>query len=349
MNNKIVLLTGNNRFFGQTRRPWTPINLDKFKEYINEFGFEIDERNFHEVANSPNPPRNSYIFYTFSQKENLRHYLTDIVRYLELLGNILIPKYDLLLCHENKGYQELLKKSIGIKSLYAYYLSNYKEHKEYGLNYPIVLKTVDGTNAKGVFLVNNNKQFEKRLQQVNPKLSVFSKIDLIRREYLRRKKAYPGYPEYATKTDLEQYRDFIQPETRYVLQEFVPNLSFDYRVVVLNNKFFPMKRLTNDNDFRASGTKNFLFSDEVPHDLLDYANSIYLQLNTPFISLDIGETKDGFCLFEFQALHFGISSIILSKGYYQLSGDIYKFVHKQPDFERFLAEGLTSYIKKQRQ
>lgn len=345
MGKKIVLLTGKNHFFGQTRKPWVPINTEQFKAYIQSFGYEVDEYSFDQIANLQNPPRSSIVFYTFSQKENMRLYISSVIRYLVRLDNKVIPNYDLLLCHKNKGYQELYKRSIGLNSLNSLYLSGIDQCKENDVKYPVVLKTVSGTNAKGVYLIHNEKHLISRLRKLTPKLSVFERIDLFRRHYLRKKKHFQGYANYFNLEDFRQYREYITPETRFILQEFVPNLQFDYRVVIMHGKYFPMKRMNRDNDFRASGSKRFVFEEKTSERLLNYAHFVYSKFDTPFLSLDIGEANGNYFLFEYQALHFGISSIVLSKGYYERIGETWKFIAQAPNFEKYLAEGLISYIE----
>jgi glutathione synthase/RimK-type ligase-like ATP-grasp enzyme len=57
-----------------------------------------------------------------------------------------------------------------------------------------------------------------------------------------------------------QYYWFHGKERGYVLfQEFVPDNSFDIRVIIIGNKAFALKRLVRKNDFRASGSAMLLF------------------------------------------------------------------------------------------
>jgi glutathione synthase/RimK-type ligase-like ATP-grasp enzyme len=345
MNKKIVLLTGKDHFFGQTRKPWVSINVKQLKAYIQSFGYEVDEYSFDQIANLQNPPRSSIVFYTFSQKENMRLYILSVIRYLERVNNTVIPNYDLLLCHENKGYQELYKKSIGLNSLNSLYLSSIDQCKDNNITYPVVLKTVSGTNAKGVYLIHSEKQLMHRLRKLTPELPFFERVDLLRRHYLREKKHFHGYTNYSNLEDYLQYREYLTPETRFVLQEFVPGLQFDYRVVIMHGKYFTMKRMNRDNDFRASGSKRFVFEEKTSEELLNYAHFVYSKFDTPFLSLDIGEANGKYYLFEYQALHFGISSIILSKGYYERIETIWRFTAQAPEFEKYLAEGLISYTE----
>ena len=116
MNKKqIIILHGKNKFFGQTRKPWVSMNLSKIIELLSNDGFTILNYEYQEVINSNIEIRDSIVFYSFSQRENVREYIKDLVHHLAMSNNTVIPSYELLLCHENKGYQELLKNRLGIK------------------------------------------------------------------------------------------------------------------------------------------------------------------------------------------------------------------------------------------
>jgi len=61
--------------------------------------------------------------------------------------------------------------------------------------------------------------------------------------------------------------DFVKnagKEKGYIyFQEFIPNNDHDIRVIVIDNKAFAIKRMTRENDFRASGSGNIVYNKEV--------------------------------------------------------------------------------------
>ncbi|MFA7030486.1 MAG: hypothetical protein WC179_09435, partial [Candidatus Cloacimonadaceae bacterium] len=60
---------------------------------------------------------------------------------------------------------------------------------------------------------------------------------------------------------------------------------------------------------------------------------------------DVGEDKEGkLYLFEFQAEHFGIYTIIMGKGYYVQEEETWKFVEEKKSFEEYLAYGLDLFL-----
>lgn len=344
MTGKIFLLTGYDHFFGQTRKPWVSINTKAMITDLEKHGLEVTELPFHKVINAATDIHDSIIFYTFNQRENLRCYIKDAVFDLQNNGNKVIPSYELLHCHENKGYQESLKRALGITNLPALYFGSKRELEEYEIEYPVVLKTIEGSNGKGVFLIRSKKQLLETINRLEPKLSIASKLDLFRRKHLRLPKKYIGYDLFDTKKDYKQYKDYITPEVCFVLQKFIPGLQFDYRVIILGEHYYVTKRLTRKDDFRASGAKRFTFDFEAPDELLAYAKGLFDKFDSPCLSLDIGVKDNEFYLFEFQALHFGINAIIRGKGFYINSIGNWEFVNQKPVFEKELSHAFLTYL-----
>ena len=335
---KIIFLT-DKHFFGQTRKPWVSMDTNKIISILQNKGFIVESYSFHEVYDRN--IENCYIFYSFSQKEELRNYIIDVIYFLRN-KNTVIPSFELLKCHENKGFQELYKKQLGINSLDSIYLNSIDNVKNDA--FPIVLKTVDGSNGKGVFLVNNNKELKKIVQKVEQNVTALQKIDLLRRKYFRKKKNYPAYPNYNNRTDYYQYKDYIRNDKRFVLQKFIPKLTFDYRVLALYDKYYIMKRHTKEGDFRASGTKLFDFNIKENQELLTYAKNIFDRIKAPMLSMDIAFNGDQYYLIEFQASHFGVSALIKSKGYYSLINNKWELISATSNLETEIAESIIKFI-----
>ncbi|MBK7104083.1 MAG: hypothetical protein IPH62_02225 [Ignavibacteriae bacterium] len=341
--NKIVFLTGKNNFFGQTRKPWVSMVTKNIITQLNKNGFKVESYEFQQVINKNIGIENSIIFYTFSQNENVRDYIKDLIQHLSYFNNLIIPSYQLLLCHENKGYQELLRKQLNVDSLKSFYFNDKSQVEFSDLFFPIVLKHVNGSNGKNVFLVNNKDELVSKLSKFE-KIGLFTKIDLLRRKYFRKKKSYKLYPNYNNKVDYYEYKDYVTKRDNFILQEFVPNLKADYRILVIYDKYYITKRHNRDNDFRASGAKKFDFNFDVDVQLLNYAKSFYDKFDTPFLSIDICESQNQFYTFEFQALHFGLNVFILSEGFYQNQNDEWKFIKSKNTIENEIAYGLTKFI-----
>ncbi len=343
---ELVILTGYDSFIGQTRKPWVGIDTELFVRELEKLDIACRIHEFHEVANHQVELRDSLIFYSFSHRENLRHYIRDILIYLASRGNTLIPSFELFCCHENKGWQELLKSKLGIKSLDWHYFSSKRELDGYPLKFPLVFKTLGGSNSTGVALVHSKSEILKELAKREPKLSLGQKLDFWRRRNLRKHKHFPGYPDYDLSRDALLYQDYMSPEIPFILQEFIPGLGYDYRVIVLGDKYFVSKRHTKAGDFRASGAKLFDFEIPNPDKLLDKAKELYGIFASPYISLDFGEDAQGkLYLFEYQASHFGINAIVRGNGYFQSQSGSWQFQEDKAPFELYMAQGLGHFLR----
>ncbi len=341
---ELTIITCKNNFLGQTRRPWTSIKTGRFVDILEEKGCNIEVSDFHEAINRDKILKNKTIFYSFSQKGYYRQYIKDIIFYLSKYNRV-IPSYDLLMCHENKGYQQLYEKNIGINGLHMGYYTSLDEIDYSKLDFPFVLKKIEGTNGEEVYLIKNIADLRNIKKELVNKYTIADKIDLIRRKYLRNKK-FKEYPDFSNKQDYFEYKDYIKQETNFILQKFIPNLSFDYRVLIAYDRYYVMRRDVNIGDFRASGTKKFGFNNEVNEPLLNYAKSIYEKFNAPFLSIDVVYNGGEYFLIEFQALHFGISVIMKSSGFFYFeNNENWVFIKEKPDIEKIFANTISSYLK----
>ena len=228
----------------------------------------------------------------------------------------------------------------------TYYLSSRKEWAHYPIDFPVVFKTLDGSNGKGVHLASSEKELIQWIESNEPSMSLFTKLDLLRRKHFRTKRTYPEYPDYTNRKDYEEYKDYITKDKGFILQEYIPDLIYDYRVLIFYDKYYVMKRHTKPGDFRASGTKLFDFDFEVDPHLLEYAKQIFEKLDAPMASLDIAFNEKDYCLFEFQALHFGVSALVKSDGYYSFDNDTWRFTQTTSQLETEVALSVIKYIQK---
>ncbi|RKY50915.1 MAG: hypothetical protein DRP86_02855 [Candidatus Neomarinimicrobiota bacterium] len=345
MNQKpeLVLLTGDKGFYGQTRKAWVSMDISMLETRLSSMGYTIQRYTFQELYNRNILFSGKTILYSFSQKENVRQYIRDIIFHLSKT-NTVIPSLDLLLCHENKGFQELYKRELGMTGLKAWYFSGLQDIDSYDIPYPVVLKTVSGSNGKGVFLIPDQKSLERQVQKLT-RVGFWARVDLFRRRYFR-KRSYPDYPLHDDYQDYLQYREYITQHRNFILQEFIPGLTYDTRVLALEGKFFVTRRHTRKGDFRASGTKKFDF-DFTPDDgLLEFASKTVERFNTPFLSMDIIHNEETFYLIEFQASHFGVNVITKSRGYYTREGDSWAFKDDKQAVELEIADALDRYLKR---
>ncbi len=86
---------------------------------------------------------------------------------------------------------------------------------------------------------------------------------------------------------------------KVIMQEFIPNLTHDWKILVFGNICIGGKRFVKENDFRASGSKLYGIHEAPPKIVLDFALKCKKQLNCPITSLDISENKGDLNLLEY--------------------------------------------------
>lgn len=340
---QLYLITGYKNFYGQSRKPWVSIDTLAFMKYLQQAGISVNKVDWHDLASGSFHPRDSLILYTFSQIAHIRAWLKDQMSILASQNRIL-PSLPLLLAHENKGYAQLYLQKLGIDAPQSWYLCH-PDDIPAQISYPVVLKSISGSNGKGVFLCESKQELLSRIEGLSPAFSPFIKLDHLRRRYLRNKRRYEGYSNFEAQSDADAWLEYMRPGVAFILQQYIPGLDSDYRVIAIGERFYLMMRRAKKGDFRASGTKDFDFDASPPQGLLDYAEGIYQQMDTPFLSMDIGY-RDGKCyLFEYQASHYGTGAIVRSKGYYQKASVAWEFVKGESILEQVLALGLAEYLR----
>lgn len=341
---ELLLICSEPGFWGQERKPWVSIDLRLFLAELQKQGLNPKLTDIQSVALEAAQIRDRCIFYAFSQRAHLRRYIKDVLTFLAR-HNTLIPSLELLLSHENKGYAQLYAQRLGLSKPQGWYLTDIEQLKQLKLSYPIVLKSISGTNAKAVWLCNSEAEIRSRLKHLAKGPGSLAKLDYLRRKHLRGGRTYPGYPRFEPRQDAQDWLTYMTPGANFLLQEYIPDLDCDYRVIAAGKRFYLMQRLVNKGDFRASGTKKFVFDIQPPEGLLDFALDVYRRFDAPYLSMDIGHREGQSYLFEFQALHFGTAAIVRSQGYWVHEGGAWQFHREDSVLEPVLALGLAEYLE----
>ncbi len=333
---KKLWIVTDGKLFPQRYNTTQSIQIDLIKDNFVKLGYEVNIISYDEVVNKNIQIQNAYVYYASSQFAERKQYIDDVLMYINRFENqnILLPNYDVFRCHENKGYQEIYKKIVGLESLNGLYHIDFIESKD---EQPFVLKLVDGYGSKNVSLVKNKDDFEKKYNEnVKIKNSVLDLKRWVKKNILNRKEE-SGLLEY--------YKCFYT--RRYVKQPLVPNLKYDFKVLVFDNKVYVLKRNIKEGDFRASGSGLWEFPNDkdVSRGLLDFAYYCYKKLDIPFVSLDICTNDKEFFLIEFQGLHFGPVTILDSKGYFDYDNS-WKFMECKSSLEDEIGNSLINYIKR---
>ena len=337
MQRRILLVTDYLGLYRQGMNRNLGIDTDRMQQIFRERGFAVEVTTYDALANEPGLLEHCegrFVVYTSSEVHPYRAYIRDILWVLAQ-KNVLVPRFDLLLCHEDKLACELQLRAHGIqtqKSLLFATVKDFERHKAQ-LRYPVVIKKSDGAGSRYVAKADNGAQLEKLVHR-----------------YTRGHDSMEFYPKYWYKRlkgkDVEGYLDSERHFGSFILQEFIPGLAEDWKVLVFGDKFYALNRKVRKNDFRASGSGKFSFQ-QPPAALLDLAKKVYDAMDVPFLSMDLCMAPDGKArLIEFQGVHFGPYTLVKSDGYYLQQDGEWVRVLEQPDLAREAAQAAAAYMER---
>lgn len=320
----IFILTLPDGSFSSAGQSWKKLNIEKMVSKLNFSARVISFNELDEMILSSD----DIIIYTSSENPEVRQFIKNKLYYIKDKC-ILIPNYDLLMAHEDKGFQEIMKKEKKFGNLKGNYIFDVDSHQ---FNYPKVLKTAQGAGSSGVFLIKNNTG----LKEIKDKFFEPS----FKRKVIRFQRRFKLTPE-EYQTYSYKYKKF----NLFVEQDFISNLACDYKVLVFGDRYFVLKRNVRKNDFRASGSGDFEFVDP-PVEVLNFAKEIADSLNNPYLSLDIAQSNKGCHLIEFQATNFGPYTVLNSSVRYIKEKDQWSQEINCKDLESNYAYALNYFVEK---
>lgn len=296
---KLLILTCADGYFGQGLKVWDSMNVARLAELFGRHGFSVSVYSYEHVAKQIMEFKDYIVVYSSTQKPGYKEFLEDVLLGLSKLNNQLVPRFDFFRAHENKGYQEIMRQIHGIKDIKGLYYSGSQDALVDEISFPAVYKSTDGSKSRGVALLYDVDDLKRKSCKYE-KLSFYWRIHRSLAKMLNRSTVW---------------HDYITPRHSFVVQEFVPELSFDFKVLVFGKKYFVLQRGVRNGDFRASGSGKLEFI-EAEEGLLEYSRNIFEKFNSPFISMDICKTKNGYALIEYQGVHFGPYTLLKSSFHY---------------------------------
>ena len=193
----------------------------------------------------------------------------------------------------------------------------------------MVIKAAAGCQSQGVSLARSKSELLQKAKQVSSSFHLSDALRFFAKRWLRK-----GYvPESLHRK-------------KFMLQEFIPALPGDFKVLVYWDKVFVLQRGTRPNDFRASGSGRFSYTRDVPRQLLDCAIRLRERFNCPTLSADIAfdPQNDRCILIEIQFLMFGTYTLEKSMFHFQYDGNDWKIEEGEVVLENVFAEAVSNFI-----
>lgn len=336
--NKLILLTDYQGFFGSknTAVPYRS-GMDKslLQQRFAAQGLEIDFLKFSDIDfRDPGVSANIYLYTSSEDPGSLyKNYIEDVVLGLETAGTKVIPPYKFLRAHNNKVFMEILRDQSGlsgaqtIKSRHFGTIEELQACFDTGLE-KSVIKTAEGAMSRGVFGATSRSDLIKVARKISGSRNFHKDI----KDFIRRFK-HLGYSVVSTH------------RRKFVVQNLIPGLENDWKILCFADKFFVLRRANRDNDFRASGSGKLEFRRKLPDGMLNFARKVYLHFDVPHISLDVGFNGE-FHILEFQALYFGSTTLEKSGFHWEYMNGEWKIVEDKSELEREYANSVSWYLKR---
>lgn len=337
----ILILTDYKGFFGSkqhTKIYRGGMDIQKIVRLLEKKSFLVEVMTFsslnaeHQRVLKQKP----IILYQSSEDKNdhYKSFIKDIIYNLEQSGLTVIPKYSYLAAHNNKVSMELLRQrtnSEGVNTINSWVFGTFEElkHNIDTITLPSVIKPASGAMSKGVSLAKSKKELLKLAKNISSTKNLWHDI----KEHLRELKYYKKY----TKESFHR--------SKFIVQNLIPELKNDWKVLVYGNKCFVLYRGVRKNDFRASGSGNFEFRKEIPDGLLDFALELKDIFHVPHISLDIAFDGKVFHLIEFQFLFFGTTTLEKAKFHFEKIQNNWSLIEKVADLEDVYTDSIINFIK----
>jgi hypothetical protein len=264
-----------------------------------------------------------------------KSYLEDLVLALTEMGATVIPRFPFLRAHNNKVFMELLRKRWGPAtgdSLTSRCYGSYGEMTEDIGTYtwPVVVKRPDGFRSRGVWLASSAAELKRIARRISSTPHLLHDI----KDYLRRFR-HPNFMPASTHRG------------KFLVQQFIPGLANDWKVLVYGNRYYVLRRLNRKNDFRASGSGRLSYDEDPPAGLLDFAAGAFAWFNVPNISVDMAYDGTSWHLLELQFLYFGTYTIENAPHFFTpLPGGGWKRVREGSLLEREYVMSIIDYLRR---
>lgn len=338
---KLYILTDYKGYFGSKwgSKPYNS-GFDKnlLKEEFSKNNILVEYLSFSDI-NEPFIYKDEYILYISSEDIGYKYksYIEDMVYILELNGAKLLPTYKLLRANNNKVFMALLEEKLGEKwnkQLRSWVFGTQEDlqKKIHNFKYPVVVKKSEGAMSKGVFLAKNKSELISLSKKISASKNFIQDI----KDRLRPFK-HKNYSLNST------YRN------KFVIQEFVPNLKNDWKILIFGDKYYVLTRHVKNNDFRASGSHhNYLAGSKaiIPKGLFDFAETVFNAVDVPHLSIDVVYDGNNFHLIEFQAVYFGTSTYNMSDVFFIKKDNSWKQIENDISIEQVYADSVVQYINK---
>ncbi len=264
-------------------------------------------------------------------------------------GKIVYPDFNTAWHFDDKVAQKYLLEAIDAPLVpsYVFFDKNSALKWTEQTAFPKVFKLRGGAGSSNVMLIKNRTQAKKIINRCFSR--GFKEIEICKRLKYQFNKFKVGqislcnYINYSLSIIKSYFTEVNNREYGYAyFQEFMPGNTFDYRIVVINEKYaVGEKRYTRTGDFRASGSGKFDYSD-IDIKAVEIAFNVAKKLKLQTVAFDLIYGPDKSLKIVELCYGFGTHGIVHAPGYW--TSDLQW--HNKEDFNLFgqMVENVISLI-----
>lgn len=353
---KILILHDYRKFFATKfegtveKHTGSTMNVDNLKALFEKHGFCVEISAVSRLDYTRDYS-DFYVVFPSSEDNGLfyKEYIEDVLCFLKKSGATLIPEFEYFRAHSNKSFQEMLRQQFSddaLKKPSARAIGHLQELEDClsTVKYPAVVKVANGAGSKGVVLVNNEAELKVTAKKLmKHTYRDFAMTPAVRLGvFIKRAIRILSNKRVNNETLLKRYYT-----NKIIIEEFIPGLNGDNKVLVFGDKYFVLSRGNRDNDFRASGSGKFKYSNDIKEltPVLNLAKKVAKEIGMPVMSLDIGKNSEGVYLLEYQCLYFGPYTLQYAPHCFNETENGWTLEEGSFDLEREYARSVSQYIK----
>lgn len=225
----------------------------------------------------------------------------QLIYSLETIGIKVFPDFNTTWHFDDKVGQKYLLESIDAPLVPSYVFYTKKEALEWINNtrFPKVFKLRGGAGSANVKLAKTKSQAKGFVRKAFGRgFSQFDRLGHLKERFSRFRQGKDTFigvcKGFARLFIPTEFAKMYHREKGYVyFQEFIPNNSFDIRIVVVGDKSFALKRLVRKNDFRASGGGSIIYDkNQIDERCVRIAFEINEKIQSQSIAYDFVFDKD---------------------------------------------------------
>jgi len=214
---------------------------------------------------------------------------------VEQSGKKVFPNFNTTWHFDDKVGQKYLLEAINAPLTPSYVFYSKKEAIQWVelTTFPKVFKLRGGAGSANVRLAKTKQEAKKLINKAFgrgfPQYDRFGNLKERWRKYLLGKTTLfdvlKGCVRIFHTTDFARVAGNAKGYVYF--QEFIPNNSYDIRIIVIEDRAFGIKRMVRENDFRASGSGNIVYKkSEISEDCVRIAFDLNQKLKTQCIAID---------------------------------------------------------------